>query len=229
MEFVALFLVELLALFFASQLLTRSLSRLFFRMTKSQTITIQLLSVLFLPGVVVHELAHMLMASILFVPVGDIEFLPKITDHGVKLGSVAIAKTDPIRRALIGFAPVFVGVFILFGVMFYLVTPLGFTTNGTLTLFIAAYVAFEIGNTMFSSRKDLEGTIELLVVFALFGLILYFLGVRIDTTGASQILSEEVIVFIKKAVFFLSLPIVIDLGVWGAIKIFTYNFQNPRY
>ena len=219
MEFLAIFFIELLVLFFASQMLTRSLSMLFFRITKSQTVTIQLLSILFLPGVIVHELAHLLTASILFVPVGEIEFFPKITDHGVKLGSVAIGKTDPVRRALIGFAPVFVGLIILFGVMFYVATPLGVSANGTVTFLIAAYVAFEIGNTMFSSKKDLEGTIELLLVFVFFAVLLYFLGVRIDTAFVKQILSEDLITFIKKAIFFLSLPITIDLGVWGATKL----------
>ncbi len=220
MVYVAIFLIELLILFFASQMLTRSLSQLFFRITKSQTITIQLLSILFLPGVIVHELAHLLMASILFVPVGDIEFMPQITGGGVKLGSVSIAKTDPVRRALIGFAPVLVGVVMLLGTLFYLVNPVNLAPNSGWAFLIIAYIAFEIGNTMFSSKKDLEGTVELLVVFCFFGLLAYFLGIRVDLAFTTDVFSKEAVSFLQQAIFFLSLPIVIDIGVWGVTKIF---------
>ena len=100
MSLVVLFIGELILLFLLSRALTKTLSRF---------LSISALSFLFLPGVIVHELSHMLVAAILIVPIGEIEFMPKRTEGGVKLGSVAIGSCDPIRRAIIGFAPVFVG------------------------------------------------------------------------------------------------------------------------
>jgi hypothetical protein len=189
-------------------------------MTKSQTTTIHLLSILFLPGVIIHELAHMLVASILFVPVGEIEFFPKLTENGVKLGSVSIAKTDPVRRALIGFAPVFIGVLIFLGMLFYFDTM-----RNRVELFgwgvhaMVLYTVFEIGNTMFSSSKDMEGTLELFGALCFVAIILYIAGVRIDISVIEKIFTAGIVEFIKKADVFLSLPIVLDLCVWGLTKI----------
>src|ERR1035437_2432032 len=88
-------------------LLSRSISK-----TLSKFMSINFLSFLFLPGIIVHELSHILVAAILFVPVGSMEFAPKRHGNAVKLGSVEIAKTDPIRRSIIGCAPFFMGLLI---------------------------------------------------------------------------------------------------------------------
>lgn len=73
---------------------------------------------------------------------------------------------------------------------------------------------------MFSSKKDMEGALELLIVMALLGLLMYYFGVRFDASIIQNFLfSQELI--IQKAAILLSLPIVIDLGILGTIKIFT--------
>ena len=66
-----------------------------------------------------HELSHLLTAGVLFVRTGEIEFLPKMEGDQVKLGSVAIEKTDPVRRAIIGFASVFVGLSTILGIIYF--------------------------------------------------------------------------------------------------------------
>ncbi|HKC14513.1 MAG TPA: hypothetical protein VKC89_00935, partial [Patescibacteria group bacterium] len=83
MSFVLLFPFEFIFLFILSRTLTRKLSFL----------PINLTSFLFLPGVIVHELSHYLLASLLFVPVGDIEFMPQRREGELKLGSVSIGQT----------------------------------------------------------------------------------------------------------------------------------------
>ncbi len=205
MVFFALFLFEIVFLFFISRELTKLLS---------QKITVRQLAIIFFPGVVVHELAHLLVANILFVKTGEIEFVPQITKQGVRLGSVVIAKTDPVRRALIGFAPVLVGLLLVIGIVY------SFIQSSMLVKFIALYSLFVISNTMFSSKKDMEGALELLIVMALLGLLMYYFGVRFDASIIQNFLfSQELI--IQKAAILLSLPIVIDLGILGTIKIFT--------
>jgi hypothetical protein len=175
MEFLFLFIGELILLFFLSQLITKSLSSIFLKITKSSRATIYLLSFLFLPGVIIHELAHVLAASLLFVRVGNMEFVPVITDDRVKLGGVQIEKTGPFRRALIGLAPVFIGGIILLISLFYSLSffPLPFAVPPVVKWVVELYILFEIGNTMFSSKKDLEGTIELLAAVIIILLILF--------------------------------------------------------
>lgn len=208
MIFLLLFFLELFVLFFVSQFLTKSLSHLFYKITRSQTMTINLLSVLFLPGVIVHELSHMFSAALLMVPVGEIEFMPKVMEGGVKMGSVGVGKTDPIRRAIIGFAPVLVGVALIIGSIYYLYGLSSLTIVWKLAIIL--FMVFEIGNTMFSSRKDLEGTLELLLVFVIIFAALYFVGVRIPENFTSFIFSENNLEYFRKANLFLLAPIAVD-------------------
>src|SRR5689334_12087628 len=119
MLYLGLFFLLLLLLFISSHFLTRALSTLFYRVTRNEKWTIMLLALLFFPGVLIHELAHFLMASVLLVPTGEIEFIPQIHHDRVKLGSVQIGQTDPFRRALIGIAPVIVGATILLTTLYY--------------------------------------------------------------------------------------------------------------
>lgn len=159
-----LFVVLLVTLFFVSRLVTKQLSSFVFHITKSTVFTIQFLAVIFLPGVILHELSHWLMASFLFVPTGEIEFLPQVRGDTVKLGSVQVAKTDFIRRFLIGVAPLFGGMVLLTAIYYYLSpTIMPFTYSSIIFL----YVLFEVGNTMFSSRKDMVGALGVGILISL--------------------------------------------------------------
>lgn len=213
MLYVIFFLSELLALFFLSNILSKSLSRLFFRITKNKKLTVTLLAILFFPGVVVHELAHFVVANLLFVRTGEIEFLPVINGNEVKLGSVAIAKTDPIRRFLIGAAPIIVGIALIAGSFVFL------ELNGLNALWkqiLFGYILFVIGNTMYSSKKDMEGAIELFATIALILLVGYFMGIRFSLTALN--INPDVFTQIKTLNVFLLLPIGIDIGVIGILR-----------
>lgn len=224
MIFIVIFFSELVVLFFLSRLLTRSISSLFLRITKSQSVTIQLLSFLFLPGIIIHELAHLLVAGILFVPVGEIEFFPQIKDGGVKLGSVAIGKTDPIRRAVIGVAPVFAGLAIILGALFYLNSAQFAFIPFPWNIIFLVYILFAIGNTMFSSKKDIEGLLEVLIVGAIVLLTLYFIGFGFPEAFANYFSSKEFTEFIRKADLFLLAPLLIDVFLYGLFATFKPKF-----
>ena len=170
MVFLVLIAFELLVLLFLSRTLTRLLSRF---------LSIDVLSFLFLPGIIIHELSHFLIASLLFVPVGEIEFVPKRTEQGLKLGSVAIWKTDPIRRALIGVSPIIAGVLLLGAAGYFM-----FSNSLIVMAVLLLYLVFSVSNTMFSSSKDLEGFLEVLLVLGFFALVFYVFriisGIRIS-------------------------------------------------
>lgn len=200
------------------------------RRTKSRETTVQLLSFLFLPGVIIHELSHLLIAGILFIRVGEIEFVPKFIEdskfEGVKLGSVAIAKTDPLRRAIIGIAPIFVGLVFILATTYFAINDKSFIhilgASGaieTVIRIILFYLLFAVSNTMFSSKKDTEGTLELILAGILITIIFYLIGVRIPLGFLSNnLLSEGALLFIKQQNVLLLIPLVIDVGILGAIK-----------
>ena len=194
--------------------------------TLSRFMSINLMSFIFSPGIIVHELSHLFMAVILFVPVGDMEFTPKKSGNGVKLGSIEIAKTDPIRRSMIGFAPIFIGLAIVVGIVYLFGSNILFFQNLNLYVFIAVifvliYLLFAISNTMFSSKADMEGTLEILIAILIILGAAYILGFRPSAIALDKIFTKNFIEIIQKSTYFLLVPIVIDLFILGAIKLFT--------
>lgn len=215
MVYFGLFILEIVTLCLLSRAMSRVLSGL---------MPINLLSFLLLPGVIIHELSHLLIAVILFVPVGNMEFTPKLAHGGVKLGSVEIAKTDPVRRAIIGFAPVFVGLMIVIGIVYLFTSNILFFEDKNAYIFASVllgvmYLLFAISNTMFSSKADMEGTLEIIVTLLIIAILLYILGLRVPLSLAWEFL-ESNSELVKKSSLFLSAPIVIDVVMLGVIKVF---------
>ncbi len=185
----------------------KSLGNLFIHITKSNTASISLLAILFLPGVIIHELSHMLFAGVMQVPVGEISFTPEIREDDVRLGRVMIGSTDPIRRALIGFAPVIMGISII-SVTFFYFTRFDFFGNIFLDLAFF-FVLFEIGNTMFSSPKDLEGTVEIIIPLIFIFAGLFIVGLREPFYAVANFLNSNS-ESIKNLPIFLTPAIMID-------------------
>lgn len=171
-----------------------------------------------LPGVVIHELAHLIVAEVMLVRTGGLSFKPEQEEDRIVMGSVGIEKTDPIRRAIIGFAPVFVGILLIGFFVFYFLSersPVAYPWNFALVLF----VVFEIGNTMFSSRRDLEGTIQLLFVIGLGIAVAYFLGFRIPDWIIELPNTDQFVSIIQKGIRILLFPIGIDLVIISLVRI----------
>lgn len=213
-----LFFVLLAVLFFLSHTLTKELFRFLYTVTRSKNLTIILFSLLFFPGVLIHELSHYLMALVLMVPVGKMEFFPQMQDGGLKLGSVSIAKTDPIRRFFIGVAPLMIGVSIILATLYFYQE---FTiVNHLWKVVVLGYVLFEIGNTMYSSKKDLEGALELVLTVTIIGIILFISGVRLPAISAdNQVLTQFYSIF-EQGIRFLLFPIGIDIAVITVLRLF---------
>jgi hypothetical protein len=176
---VLLWIGELLLLFLTSRKISTTLFSLFFNLTLSSRLATLFLAAIFFVGTAVHELAHFLMAKVLFVRTGKIELVPVLHQDGLKLGSVQIEKTDPIRRLLIGMAPVIAGsALISVGTYYLLPFILQISFTGQYFLLAAGYIfgIFVITNTMFSSKKDMEGAVGLFLLLALCIMVLYVAG-----------------------------------------------------
>lgn len=73
-------------------------------------LTMAIFSLLFLPGVLLHEFSHFLAAKLLAVPTRRFSILPEMMPEGyLRMGYVEVAQTDIVRDALIGAAPLVLG------------------------------------------------------------------------------------------------------------------------
>ena len=220
MIYLLIIFLELVVLLLFSRIIPSLLTQIFYFFTRSHKVSIYLLSLIVLPGTLIHEMAHLLVAGVTLVPVGDISLMPEIKEQGVKLGHVEIAKTDFFRRALIGFAPVFIGMGILVTMIYFANSQ--FFSQGNypiwliLTLF---YLMVVIGNTMFSSRKDLEGTLGFVVLFISIIATLYLLGFNNFFNFLKNNLIDNNLNFYQNFAWFLSVPVIGDILVYIFAKL----------
>jgi hypothetical protein len=104
------FILMLLPLVFLQRLLHREIQAVILISTRNPPLTVGIFSILFFPGVFLHELSHYLMAKLLGVRTGGFSVIPHSTPEGrLQLGFVETERTDPIRDSLIGVAPLMVG------------------------------------------------------------------------------------------------------------------------
>lgn len=210
----------LIILFITSQKIFSSLFFILVKILRSKKVSTYVLSFFFFPGVVIHELSHAVMAGLLQVRVGEIEFSPILSDDGLKMGSVQIARTDPFRRFLIGVAPIILGSGVLSVALYYFtqwisLTGALFTAQNTLLLICSLYVIFVITNTMFSSRKDMEGVLGLLIFIVIILTILFVAGRGTWIVEGVLYLSENthIQMIIQKMLMLLLIPLGINVAI----------------
>lgn len=174
MQFAGLFwfTLMLLPLVFLQRFLHREIQFVFYLVTRNKPLTVALFSMLFFPGVFLHELSHFLMAKVLGVRTGKFSLIPKPLDTGhLQLGYVETEKTDILRDSLIGLAPIITGTAF---VAYAGVVQLGLDalwhvlSNGQVELFwlglgllpsvpdfyLWFYLTFAVSSTMLPSESD---------------------------------------------------------------------------
>lgn len=208
--------MELLVLFFTSKFLVKSLSQLFYSLTHSKGLTVRILALIFFPGVVIHELSHFLMAEVLFVKAHEINLVPQIDEDNVRLGSVQISKTDIFRSMLIGLAPVLVGGSLLGLLSWYTLSDISiqsiFASWSSVVKYLAIiYGFFVIANTMFSSKKDVEGGVLLLGFIAFILGSLQLAGVDVIQTLVTNMSRPIVVSTVSSLIGLLLIPVSINI------------------
>ena len=176
-----LFIAELSLLYLLSRRVIQTLYSLLHMLTRSRTIAIWIVSIVFFPGTVVHELAHLFTAEILGVHTGKLTLIPEsLEGTEIKAGGVMIAETDPLRRTLIGLAPVYVGIAVLAALSYFISQNI--TVINVITI-IVFYGMFSVSNSMFSSQEDMKGVIPFMITVGIFAAAGYVAGLRVGLSG----------------------------------------------
>ena len=184
--------LTLLPLALLQRLLHREIQAVFLVLSRSPEFTIALFSIIFLPGVLLHEFSHYLMAVILGVQTAKFSLVPEMLPDGrLQLGYVETSKTDIVRDSFIGAAPLIVGslfVAYLAVARLHLLPLWDVLRNGQYNLFwlgvtllpqirdfpIWFYLTFTVSSTMLPSQSDrhawlpLGAAIVVLLAFAIF-------------------------------------------------------------
>lgn len=225
--YISILIGELITLWMLSRKLSQNLFISVFLLTKSRPVAVGFLSLLFFPGTVIHELAHLFTAEILGVRTSGLTLVPEgIEEKNVRTGSVSIAQSDPIRRAIIGIAPIFVGLGIL-GVLSYflpgiweqvqldIANEIVFTSYTIYVFGLMVYALFAVSNTMFSSPEDLEGFWPVVGVITLLSAAMYIAGIRINLTEQT---------LLKSTMFFQS--VTVNLGYIAGLNIILFGISK---
>jgi len=184
-------LLLLVPLLYLQRFLQHEIQAIFLLITRQPEISMALFSLMFLPGVLLHEVSHFLMAHLLGVRTGRFSIIPKKLEGGrIQLGYVETASSDFFRDAMIGVAPLVTGgIFVAFAG----VSRLGLNTiwesltQGQMSSFSMAmksvvdmpdfwiwfYLIFAVSSTMMPSSSDRRAWLPLIsVMVILLGLVL---------------------------------------------------------
>ncbi len=214
----AVVLIELILLYLLSRQIMSLLYLFVYVPTKHTTISRHFISFLFLPGTILHEFSHAVMAKLLGVPIGEIKLYPHkdpLTQE-FKAGSIEIAKKDPFRLSLIGIAPTIIGITLITLTVLYLynfsLPTLSFKgilepLNNPKTLLIIL-ILFMISSTMFTSKADIREFVIIAPLGILIIGIIYWLGLRISITSNAQSYLQ---ILLYKVTFSLAFTITIDI------------------
>ena len=201
-------IVQLGGLYWLSGQLQQQLAVLLFGWLKTPERTVKALSLLFWPGVLLHELSHLVVGRLLLVKTGGLTIIPKIQSNGtVAMGSVAVPKVDRIRFFLIGIAPVAVGVGTILGLL-WLAEAYGWGQRWEWRV-VMGYAIFQIANNMFLSKSDLRGALPLFILLVLVLGLLRWLGFELSMEWVGPWLANYETV-LAQAQQWLWIPIVID-------------------
>jgi len=188
------FILMLVPLILLQRLLHREIQAVFLILTRDARLTMGLFSMIFLPGVFLHELSHFLVAKILFIRTGRFSIFPQtLPDGRLQLGYVETARSDIVRDSLVGAGPLIVGtLFVAYVAIYHLQLRVlwDLFRNGQLDLFwmgvralpqvkdfyLWFYLAFAVSSTMMPSESDRHAWLELLISIGVLFAIGFLIG-----------------------------------------------------
>lgn len=193
-------------------------------LTGNSGCALRLLFYLLLPGVILHEASHYVVAKLLLVRTGKVEIgLGNLRGKRVTFGSVNIEQTDPIRESLIGAAPFVFGVGAI-----WLIAAWGFDVwpqSGATwelmfqrvwqyaddwTTWLDVYLIFAVSAAMIPSESDRAPWGPLLAVFGVLVLALLVMGWTPNIPPALMSLARH---GLDALTFALGVAVIINTGI----------------
>jgi hypothetical protein len=169
-------------------LLSRHIQGLVLLLSDRPTFATMVYDLLVLPGVVLHELSHVVVALLLGLRVLQVNLFQFRSRHDPRQGEVIVTKADPLRMSIVGAAPLLGGIAALLLLGRWIDPP---TVSLNLAVFeqlrqqlrdpataIGTYLIFTIANTMFPSEADRRAWWVVGAVLLALGAVLLALGVR---------------------------------------------------
>ncbi len=197
--FSLLILLQIILIFFLSRLTINELFRFLRMFFRKEKIIYILVSFLFFPGTIVHEMGHFMAATILNLRVHEVRLLPQWEKNRIKLGSVLYEKKDFLRGVLVGIAPIFFGlIFFWFLAKFHL-----FPSDSLLENIIFGYIVFAVSSTMFSSNQDLVDFVLIIPVIIIIVGVIYVFNINLDFIFNNKLITNGFFEFFQNINFYL--------------------------
>ncbi len=216
----------LVALVFAQRWLHYNLQRLLLVFFPDTKISFFIYTVFLLPGIMLHELSHWAAAKVLGVGTRSFTLIPTLREDGsIRFGSVETDRTDPVRSALIGAAPLASGALILGALVFEnlglasLLRGIGQYDLEAFALLwdrlqarpelaIWVYLAIVVSNTMLPSAADRSAWVPV-------GLIIGVVAVVVALSGlgpeAAALISSPLDLFLRGFAGLFTLTVALDM------------------
>jgi len=167
-----IFVGEVVGIFILSKLSLQKSYLVLKKIVKSDRLILFLISFIYFPGTVVHELSHYIVALLLNLHPREIQLFPVIEGRHIRLGHVLYEKhpDDFLRSVLVGIAPFLGGLIVLWAIIQSSLFP----GNSIWQTVFFGYLILTITANMFSSKQDLVD-VGYLIPFGLFIAFLLYL------------------------------------------------------
>lgn len=171
-----------------------------------QTIVI-FITLLYLPGTILHELAHFVFAIACFLRVRHVSIIPVLEKNYVKLGHVTYEKQDIVRSIIVGIAPFFAGIGFFWLISYFKLFP----SQSVLINILLGYLMFTVSSTMFSSKQDLIDIIYLIPLVIIIGGVIYIFDFKI-TLSIGNLFINGILYFLNKVNMYLLISLAINIA-----------------
>ena len=200
--FFVLFFLLLAALWWLSWRIGLLIQEIVYLITGSDDLAMVILFLIYLPGILIHETSHWLVARILGLKTSKFRVWPKYSRNTIGLGSVTVSSGGVIWDSLVGLAPLLIGsaLIVLIGEQVFdtqtvafawrtgrLLDGLTFVADGLAhrpDSLLWSYLLFAIANAMMPSASDRAPLKSLGIYVVLIGAVF----VLIDQSGRNVVL-----------------------------------------
>lgn len=189
--------VTIFVLAFLSRQISLRIQTIMLHLTHSPDMAMVTVFLLFLPGIVAHELSHWVVAKLLGLKPSRFRVWPQRQGNYIGLGSVSIHSGGIALDSLVGLAPLMTGTLVVAWIGYQVFASnqlLTVVTQGqwprVATVFLQAigardgalwaYLVFAVANSMMPSSSDRQPVLPLLLYLAFVALIYFVVGLPGD-------------------------------------------------